>query len=294
MLPQSVYEEIKKLLGKYLGQNVTTVSAQPVGGGSINQCYKLTFSNSHTLFCKVNSRVQYPDLFIKEQAGLQLLHRTSTIATPKVIACTENETHQVLLLEWIESSQKTKPFFQNFGKALAHLHGQTQDSFGLDYNNYMGSVPQQNNYSQNWPSFFIEQRLKPLVQQSSQQQLLSAKEYGLFEKLYSRLPQLFEPEKPSLLHGDLWSGNYMCGPAQTPYLIDPAVYYGHRSADLAMTTLFGGFDKAFYEAYHYYNPLPHNYQTQWQVCNLYPLLIHLLLFGKSYLSSIRQTLVRLA
>jgi fructosamine-3-kinase len=112
--------------------------------------------------------------------------------------------------------------------------------------------------------------------------------------LYQKLPQFFDDgEKPALLHGDLWSGNYMCSCTGTPLLIDPAVYYGHRCMDLAMTTLFGGFDAAFYEAYQHYFPLPKNYAVQREICNLYPLLIHLLLFGRSYLTSIQQTLAHL-
>jgi fructosamine-3-kinase len=130
------------------------------------------------------------------------------------------------------------------------------------------------------------------VQQCLSKGLLTAKEHGLFEKLYERLPQLFDDgEKPALLHGDLWSGNYLCSHEAKPVLIDPAVYYGHRCMDLAMTTLFGRFDKRFYEAYAHHFPLPKNYGEQFRLCNLYPLLIHLLLFGRSYLTSVQQTLL---
>ncbi|HVF97476.1 MAG TPA: fructosamine kinase family protein, partial [Flavisolibacter sp.] len=111
-----------------------------------------------------------------------------------------------------------------------------------------------------------------------------------FENIDKRLEEIFEEEKPSLLHGDLWSGNFMCNLKGEPVLFDPAVYYGHRSADLAMTTLFGGFKPSFYEAYHHHFPLPANYKEQWAACNLYPLLIHLYLFGTRYLSQIEETL----
>jgi fructosamine-3-kinase len=156
----------------------------------------------------------------------------------------------------------------------------------------MGSVPQLNTPDRDWTSFFIHRRLEPLVQQCLSKGLLTAKEHGLFEKLYERLPQLFDDgETPALLHGDLWSGNYLCSHEAEPVLIDPAVYYGHRCMDLAMTTLFGGFDKRFYEAYAHHFPLPKNYGEQFRLCNLYPLLIHLLLFGRSYLTSVQQTLL---
>ena len=121
--------------------------------------------------------------------------------------------------------------------------------------------------------------------------LLTTQHQKAFDNLFKKLPFIFnDNEKPALLHGDLWSGNFMCNSQQQPVLIDPASHYSHRSMDLGMTTLFGGFDPSFYEAYHYYFPMPPNYKDQWLICNLYPLLIHLLLFGNSYLPQIQQTL----
>lgn len=155
----------------------------------------------------------------------------------------------------------------------------------------MGSIPQSNQPTNNWIDFFIQQRLQPLVEKSLSQKLLSSKHQTEFENLYKELPSIFEEEqKPSLLHGDLWSGNFMCNENSQPVLIDTAVYFGHPSIDLGMTTLFGGFRSAFYDAYNYHSSLPSNYKEQWEVCNLYPLLIHLLLFGRSYLSQIERTL----
>jgi protein-ribulosamine 3-kinase len=134
--------------------------------------------------------------------------------------------------------------------------------------------------------FFIHHRLVPQIEMAITNSLLSKKETDSFNRLYKKLDTIFNEEKPSLLHGDLWSGNYMSNENSEPVLIDPAVYYGHRSIDLAMTTLFGGFDKTFYTAYHHHFPFPSNYQEQWDICNLYPLLIHLNLFGQSYLQNI--------
>jgi protein-ribulosamine 3-kinase len=291
MLPQQLYEDLKKLLAQQYHTPVDTLQFQSVGGGSINQTGKLTFSNTHALFCKINKAAAFPHLFLKERQGLEALRKTGVMKTPEVVACTVLEEYQVLVLEWIESGRKTELFFKRFGEQLAALHKTTAENFGWETDNYMGSVPQQNNPNASWSTFFIQQRLQPLVQQCAAKQLLPAAEHGLFEKLYERLPQWFEDgEKPALLHGDLWSGNYMRSSNNEPVLIDPAVYCGHRSMDLAMTTLFGGFDKAFYESYHYHFPLPHNYKEQFELCNLYPLLIHLLLFGRNYLTAIQQTL----
>jgi fructosamine-3-kinase len=156
----------------------------------------------------------------------------------------------------------------------------------------MGALPQINQWAGNWTEFFIHQRLRPQVKLALDHHLLDPAHAAQFEKLYQRLNELFAVEPPALLHGDLWSGNYMCDSSENPVLIDPAIYYGHRNMDLAMTTLFGGFDDLFYESYQYHYPLPANYRQQWEICNLYPLLIHLNLFGKSYLSGILDTIRR--
>lgn len=279
----AVYNHLCDCLGSQ------TLTLEPIGGGSINKAFKVS-TPSRDLFCKVNSATKFPHLFNKEALGLALLAKYGIIQTPMVINTFVTTSHQVLLLEWIEATTPTPVCFKRFGEQLAALHAQTQESFGLDTDNYMGSVPQVNTKQRDWPTFFIQQRLEPLVQQCHTLRLLNARQVAHFQRLYQRIPTIFSQESPSLLHGDLWSGNFMCTPDQQPVLIDPAVYFGHRSIDLGMTTLFGGFGKDFYEAYHYHYPFPGNYQEQWAVSNLYPLLIHLLLFGKSYLSSIERTL----
>lgn len=269
--------------------NASSLQLHPVGGGSINQTFRI-FTGTDTYFCKVNSATNFPHLFEKEAWGLQLLRRQEVLRIPEVVDQFCVHDQQVLLLEWIPAGPKSGEFWKAFGSGLAALHHITQDSFGLDHDNYMGSVEQANKPEADWCRFFIQQRLQPLVQQCAQRKLLSLKHQQLFEQLYERLPGLFEPELPALLHGDLWSGNFMCDEASRPVLIDPAVYYGHRSVDLGMTTLFGGFNPLFYQSYQYHYPLPANYVEQWQVCNLYPLLIHLRLFGSGYLSQIEITL----
>ncbi|MBS1564430.1 MAG: fructosamine kinase family protein, partial [Bacteroidetes bacterium] len=138
--------------------------------------------------------------------------------------------------------------------------------------------------------FFIRERLMPQVEEARNRGLLTSAHVQQFEVLYQQIPDLFPPLPPALLHGDLWSGNFLCDMRRQPVLIDPAVYYGHPAADLAMTTLFGGFDPAFYEAYFYYSPQPAHYLLQWDTCNLYPLLVHLNLFGKGYLAEIEGIL----
>jgi protein-ribulosamine 3-kinase len=284
-----MHPSIQKYLNQYFSASNSTIQFHSIGGGCINDCFQVTI-NSEKFFLKINSASKHLNLFQKEKNGLELLGSQNIIRVPKPILCDEVEDKQILLLEWIETGPGTGQFWKTFGEQLVWLHHTTQDHFGLDEDNYMGSLSQKNGAHSDWNKFFIECRLQPQIKLAEEKHLLQKKHLASFEKLYSKLPEIFNDEKPSLVHGDLWRGNFMCDENSQPVLIDPAVYYGHRSVDLAMTTLFGGFDKQFYESYNYYHPFPSNYHDQWYVANLYPLLIHLNLFGSSYLGQIEQTL----
>lgn len=284
-----VSNAVLHLLSNHLRQPITTGTLVRVSGGSINDSYRISLPANEHYFCKINSATKFPHLFQKEQQGLEFIAQQQVISTPQVVLCAETENEQVLLLRWIENCVPTKAFWQQFGQKLAAMHTVTNPLFGWSNDNYMGSVVQQNSWQQDWCSFFARQRLWPLTVLCMQQRLLTKEHGAQMERLILRLPQIFEPEPPALVHGDLWSGNFLCQ-HQQPVLIDPAVYFGHRSVDLAMTTLFGGFDSAFYDAYHFYAPFPSNYKEQWAVCNVYPLLIHLLLFGPSYRGQIEAVL----
>lgn len=288
MLPAPVLSNIKQdilpsITGKHQSFDITAIS-----GGSINQCYRLRLADGGNFFLKVNELSPYPALFEKEKEGLMALR--PFFQTPAVLACNHVEGWQLLLMEWIDTGIRTDQFWKGFGERLAYLHSHKGERSGWTGNNYIGSLVQDNSSMDNWVDFFRERRLRPLVNNAAAAGLLHRSQQQSFEDLYDRLPSFFEDERPSLLHGDLWSGNFLCDRNSTSVLIDPAVYYGHPSMDLAMTTLFGGFDRRFYEAYHHHRPLPSNYREQWEICNLYPLLVHLHLFGESYLGSITATL----
>lgn len=272
---------------------IEAISVQPVGGGSINEAYHISFSGM-SVFCKVNSATKFPHLFIKEKKGLRLLAEKEIIKTPSIIDCFVYDDKQVLLLEWIEEGKRTGNFWIAFGEQLALLHRQRADFYGLDEDNYMGSVLQSNTKHTNWNQFFAVERLSPLIKKCTAKNLLTKSHILEFEALVKKLDSIFEQEQPCLLHGDLWGGNFICNHNAEPVIIDPAVYYGHRSVDLGMTTLFGGFSQPFYEAYHYHYPFPTNYKEQWAVCNLYPLLLHLYLFGSSYLPQLQTILKQFA
>ena len=266
----------------------------PIGGGSINQTFRIE-KDSKRWFCKINSANQFPLMFAKERNGLEFLRATITIKVPEVVWWGEENGKQILLLEWIEQGMRTENFWKKFGEQLAKLHQSETSSdrsltaFGFHEDNYMGALPQENSFKENWIEFFVHCRLQPQLELAMRNSLIG-KEIDQFHSLYKELKNIFSIEPPAALHGDLWNGNYLCGEGGTPVLIDPAVYYGHRCVDLGMTRLFGGFDNTFYQAYHYHYPLPKNFEEQTDVCNLYPLLIHLNLFGSGYLSSIKSIL----
>ncbi len=268
----------------------TIIRLVSVSGGSVNDTYRIDTKTGLHFFCKTNKTLNIPRLFEKEKNGLQALANSGSVIVPKNLIVGEAGEVQWILMEWIEEGRRTPGFWKTFGRSLAALHRSHERKFGFHEDNFMGELHQSNTFHEQWNTFFICERLIPQVANAFNQGMLTASHMKAFERLYLRLPSIFSDESPSLVHGDLWSGNFICNNQQQPVLIDPAVYYGNRHVDLAMTTLFGGFDDLFYEEYAFNFPLPPNYKEQWKLLNLYPLLIHLNLFGKSYLTSIVDTI----
>ncbi|SRR5579871_475921 len=290
MTSDIIQKSVEKILSHSIDLTIISVEFNSIGGGSINDSYQIIINKKERFFCKLNSAKKFPSLFIKEKNGLEFLAKQDIIKIPSVIACEEFDDKQILILEWIDHGPGTEKFWENFGEQLSMLHRISDNHFGLDEDNYMGALTQCNNPSKTWTDFFIHQRLEPQIRLALDNRLLDNKSLSHFNNLYKKLPEIFPLESPSLLHGDLWSGNFLCNHNNEPVLIDPAVYFGHRSVDLAMTTLFGGFDKKFYETYNHHFPFPQNHREQWKICNLYPLLIHLNLFGETYRLDILQTI----
>ncbi len=231
-------------------------------------------------------------MFDAEAKGLRLLASADAVRIPKVMEVIHGEQHDALLLEFIETRRTTYLAGERLGQRLANLHRVTQDEYGLDHDNYMGSLVQTNTPESDLCRFFIESRLEP--------QMKIARKKGAFDdsftramnRFYERLPDLLISEPPSLLHGDLWSGNYLVDQDENPVLIDPAVCFGHREMDIAMTTLFGGFPDSFYSAYQESWPLQEGYQERLDIYNLYPLLVHVNLFGGGYAAQVRSIVSR--
>ncbi|MCJ8211222.1 fructosamine kinase family protein [Mucilaginibacter sp. RS28] len=288
-LTNSLIKRLETDLMRDVGSTTTLFSYVPVSGGSINDAYCLE-TNHGKFMLKVNNAKVYPGMFAAEAKGLKTIASTNTIAVPTVILNGEFEDDSYLILEWIEAKRATLKASEALGRRLAEMHRNTAPAFGLDEGNYMGSLPQSNRKHATWKAFFVEERLQPMVKLAVEKRLLNHSEIQLFELLYLKLDDLFYEEQPALIHGDLWGGNYLARTDDKPYLIDPAISYGNREFDIAMTTLFGGFTNEFYSAYDEAFPLQKGWEERLDLWNLYPLLLHLNLFGRSYLGQVRAAL----
>jgi len=287
MILQDFKIALEEQLTSISGKAVSIISNQPVGGGCINRTLKLNTTEG-AFFIKLNDACLYPGMFDAEMQGLKLLAGKSALNIPVPLISDEFNNTAFLLMEFIGQAPPEKNFWENYGASLAALHKNTYTKFGLDISNYIGSLPQQNSYCDSWAEFFSTQRLGPLCESACRKQLLPSNLMAHFERLYARLPEIFPDEPAALLHGDLWNGNYMVDDKGKACLIDPAVYYGHREMDLGMSKLFGGFSPEFYASYHNAYPLEKGWQERTEICNLYPLLVHLILFGRSYLWDIER------
>lgn len=264
------------------------LSQSTVSGGSINDAYQIETTYGR-FFLKTNSAIRFPQMFAAESKGLSLLSR-SDFVVPKPIETGELDGTQFILMEWITQGAQGPDFWEVFGRNLAELHSISADCFGLDHDNYIGSLPQQNGTAETWAEFYHSVRLIPQIELAKANGRLTSKMTNGFDSLFARTPNLFPKEKPSLLHGDLWSGNMMATSSGLPSIFDPAVYYGHREMDLAMMALFGGFGDSWVEAYNEVYPLAPGWQERIPLGQLYPLMVHVNLFGGGYAGSVERIL----
>ncbi len=290
------YLSLDEAVCEVFGNEISVDRTVPVSGGDINDSYACELSDGTKVFMKSNRRENL-DFFRREAEGLQAIDSTGTIKTPEVLAMGTDKDRSFLLLSHISAVRPSSRFNENFGKRLADLHSAPTESFvkggrfGFIHDNYIGAGYQINTPCDKWIEFFRERRLKPQFERAAH--YLDKDAIRKAEKLLDRLDRyLTEPEKPSLLHGDLWSGNYMTGNDGEAWLIDPAAYVGHAEADIAMTELFGGFSRDFYRSYKEARPLDRGYEDRKELYNLYHLLNHLNLFGGSYLYSVIRVLDR--
>ncbi len=280
-------------LHQVLGREVKVIDLQPVGGGSINEAYKLN-TTAGTFFLKKNRAPIAATMFATEARGLALLSGHSEFTVPRVIGRYDDGANAYLLLEYINSAARAPGYWRQLGLKLAGLHRHTATSFGLDHDNYIGSLPQPNRQATDWPTFFAGQRIEPLLQMAFDRHLIDRTFKQTVASLLPRLAALMPVEPPALLHGDLWSGNLMVDESGSPCLVDPAVYYGHREMDIAFSHLFGGFSDEFYQVYQEELPMVPGFAERLDLYNLYPLFVHLILFGTGYLGQIKAIIHRFA
>ena len=282
---------VRKKLEEVTGETAELLSVSPVGGGDINEAYRFE-TTLGTYFVKKNSSSRFPQMFEKEALGLKILADAEEIPVPEVMTWDETGEEAFLIMKYIPPGTKSPDFWETFGRRLAALHRHTDEMFGLDHDNYIGSLHQSNRRHRSWTDFFREERLQFQVKMARDAGRIDSDTIRKFERFYQKLEDIFPVEPPALIHGDLWGGNFIVNPEGEAVIIDPAVYYGHREMDLGMSQLFGGFHHEFYEAYNRHYSLEPGWQKRLDYCNLYPLMVHVNLFGGGYLGSVKSILKR--
>lgn len=290
------HQSLEKAICACFGEDTRIIKETRVYGGDINDSCKLTLSGGEKVFVKMNS-IRNSEFFTAESLGLRALASTGEIGVPKVLASgvDQGRSCSFLMLEYIESKVRTKEYWEVFGYELAGLHRAECSQFtktskyGFLEDNYIGANRQKNSIKDRWVDFYRECRLMPQIKMADS--YLDSAMRKRFIRLLDHLEDyLREPEFPSLLHGDLWNGNVLCGNDGKAWILDPAVYVGDFETDIAMTQLFGGFPDRFYAAYNEINPIDKGYSERRNLYHLYHLLNHLNLFGGTYLGSIAEIL----
>ncbi|MBR56914.1 MAG: hypothetical protein CMH54_02525 [Myxococcales bacterium] len=265
-----------------LGTHIT--QRKRIAGGDINEAWLLDLSDGRRVFLKTHAKG--PDgMFPAEKAGLIWLDQAQAIRTPKVLSVWNGEGGHggYLCLSFVEGGRRGFDFDEVLGQQLAALHRSAPAQFGLATNNFIGRLDQDNTEDTDWARFYWERRIWPQVRLAHQTGRVERGFVEAFDALQKVLSERIGPkEPPARLHGDLWAGNYMSDRDGRPVLIDPAVYGGHREVDLAMMRLFGGFSETVFQSYHEAFPLSPGWELRVPLYQLYPVLVHVNLFGGSY------------
>jgi protein-ribulosamine 3-kinase len=266
-----------------LGLEVNDPEYQFLGSSSFAQTVKLNLADK-VFFLKFSEHLE-PDIFQAEAAGLAYLTEKSPLHVPRVWGKGQSGGISYMLLDFVPSGSSSKKLSKQLAEGLARQHSCSSGFFGFGYQNYIGNLPQRNEPKENWVDFYIQERLEVQLGLAMYTGHLDLDVKKAFDQLYPKLPDLFPTEPSALVHGDLWSGNVLLNDEYGPCLIDPAIHYGHREAELAFMKLFGGFDEVFYQTYFEIYPLSPGFEKRIQLYQLYPLLVHYNLFGKPYLEA---------
>lgn len=282
--------------GSALDQALADACGEPVchreavRGGDIASALRLELANGRRAFAKILTR-DLDGALEREAEGLDWLRDADALRIPEILGQRETDRDQILVLEWIEPGPPTADYAERLGRGLAALHRFGAPTFGLDRDNFIATLPQDNGPAEDWPGFYAQLRIAPLVERAIRTGQIGSSFQRRFDRLATRMPGLTgPPEPPARLHGDLWSGNALCDETGLPVLIDPAVYGGHREIDLAMMRLFGGFSDRVVDAYDETFPLAPGWRERTALYQLYPLLVHVNLFGAGYLRPLIEAL----
>jgi fructosamine-3-kinase len=286
---KSVLNEVEIHLSEKFGEEVKIHSSDSLGGGCINHASKIETS-AGAFFLKWNGNCM-ADMFLREAESLEELRKAAAgqLVVPEVFAAKEvGDSPGFLVLEYLEPGYGRGNSDEILGRGLATIHSCSSEKFGFCHDNYCGSTPQNNSRKTNWAEFFRDNRLGFLLQLIQKERPLPAGELKVHEQLLHKIPKLVPKNSlPALIHGDLWSGNYM-NTTSGPALIDPASYYANREMEMGIMTLFGGFSQRFYSAYNEVNPLPADWRERNRLYQLYHVLNHYYLFGGGYRSQALQ------
>lgn len=274
---------LSRWISEHLGQQ--SYRLHPLSGGDISQVYRLSLPSGKHYCIKIHPQPP-PGFFAAEAAGLTELASAQALRIPAAI----DETENLLVLEYIEPGKPSRNFWHQLGEGLARQHKKTKPVFGFSGNNFCGSTPQLNTQTRNGHDFFNQQRLGYQMKLARDKQLIDAADIKGLEHIQHNLQDMIPSQPASLLHGDLWPGNIMADATGNPVLIDPACHYGWREADIAMTTLFGGFEREFYAAYNKAFPMEPGWENRLPIYNLYHILNHVNLFGSGYQPMLRSVL----
>lgn len=281
---------VDAVLQSIIGVPVDVHHLGPVAGGDINEAYRIDCSGAR-YFLKANSRKDNPNMLAKEARGLDALRGKSGFRIPECIGHLILDDRQYLLLEWMDMKPLGIASAAEAGRALASLHEHRSQKYGWEEDNYIGKVKQRNTWRESAVDFFIQERLRPMLELRDGMVSWTSKDRKDFEALFGKLPDLLPDEPASLIHGDLWSGNIAELSQGGVCVFDPALCYGQAEQDLAMTRLFGGFPAEFYAAYNEARPaLSRDWRRRGELWNLYPLMAHAQLFGGNYINSVRSVL----
>jgi fructosamine-3-kinase len=283
--------DVRAAVETALGTNIE--SLRVVSGGDINDAHAAKLGDGRDVFIKTNRSAE-ASMFPCEARGLRWLGEPDALPVPKVLAVNDDDADACfLVLEHLPPVGRAPHFDRTLGSGLATLHAFGAESFGLDYDNFIADLHQPNRPLDTWPSFYAKRRLGHQVRLAVDRGRAPASWTATFDELFAKLPDLCgDAEPPSRLHGDLWSGNLHTTPSGGPCLIDPAVYGGHREIDLAMLSLFGSPGPDFWSAYDEAYPLSDGWRERVPLYQLYPLLVHVNLFGGSYIASVEGALSR--